>query len=82
MSPYTDMCTMTMQKTSDGMHGSCIIPVNFATKGRYLLEQLRKQLDMGKVAIHPDQHNECVVLNILVCISVLHALVFVRTIDD
>ena len=34
-----------------------IVPVNFSTKGRFMLENLKKYLDMGKIAISPEEHS-------------------------
>jgi hypothetical protein len=35
-----------------------ILPIPFGTKGRGILESLRKRLDLGKIAISPQKHNE------------------------
>jgi hypothetical protein len=34
-----------------------VIPINFSTKGRFMLENLKKYLDMGKIAISPEEHS-------------------------
>ena len=34
------------------------VPINFSTKGRAMLESLRKRLDMGKIACDPEAHKE------------------------
>jgi hypothetical protein len=34
-----------------------IVPVAFSTKGRFMLERLRKWLDIGKIAISPKEHS-------------------------
>jgi hypothetical protein len=35
-----------------------IVPVNFNTKGREMLGNLKKYMDMGRIAIDPDTHKE------------------------
>jgi hypothetical protein len=34
-----------------------VCPVNFSTKGRFMLENLKKYLDMGKIAISAEEHS-------------------------
>jgi hypothetical protein len=35
-----------------------IVPVNFSTKGKSMLDNLKKYIDMGKLAIDPEAHKE------------------------
>jgi hypothetical protein len=35
-----------------------IVPVNFSTKGKSMLDNLKKYIDMGKVALDAEQHRD------------------------
>jgi hypothetical protein len=35
-----------------------VVPVNFSTNHKVMLSNLKKYIDMGKVAINPESHSE------------------------